>query len=400
MNKDSKNESEKDSNGEKPPRISLPKLETRLNKLYDFRNNIIDNRIEMKYKEKAEFKPVNELSIYRELHHMSFPIGLNTLRYLLGSDYIQEYDPIKDYFLKLEGKFSTLSEDYVKKFLKYIITSDPHFSELIIKHWMVSAIRCVFESGYANKTILVLFNTIQDSGKTSVANFFIPSELKRYSSINSLRGKDGLVGLYNTFIQILDEMSDMNNIPKQEFKSLISLPFISVRPPYAINRVNRDRITSFLGTSDRQSFLHEDVGTARFMVVEINAIDFGYSKLDVNCLWAQAYHYYKNGKHNKLDDELRREIRERNKRYIQGSVLTETIDNLIIPSENEKEGTFLQTKDILNYIYANSTQNKISEKSIAESLNNLKFTRTSKYIPERKQSVYGYYVKFRLHDEK
>lgn len=400
MSEDNKNEPNKGSKGEKRPKISLPKLEARLTKLYDFRNNIIDNKIEMKHKDKTMFHPVNEFSIYRELHHMSFPIGLNDLRILLGSDYVQEYDPIKEHFTNLESRVAVTGKDFIKEFINYLQTPDPHFVEIVLKHWMVSALRCLFEKGYVNKTILVFFNTVQDSGKTTLAKFLIPKELQEYSSVNSLRGKDGLVGLYNTFIQILDEMAEMNNVPKQEFKSLISLPFVSVRPPYAINRVNRDRITSFLGTSDRQSFLHEDAGTARFIVVEVDSIDFGYSKIDVNDLWAQAFRYYKSGQHLDLDERIKREIRERNKTYILGSVLSETIDDLIEPCREESDCVFLQTKDILNYVYANSALHKISERSISETLNNLKFKKVTKYLPERKQSVYGYYVKFRLLDKK
>jgi hypothetical protein len=116
-------------------------------------------------------------------------------------------------------------------------------------------------------------------------------------------------------------------------------------------------------------------------------------------MWAQAYSLYKRGEFLELPLDLKSKIQENNKRYMLGSVLTESISDLIEPSD-AKYGRFMQTKDILSFIYSHTTQKNISDRAIAESLNNLKFQKVPKYIPERKYTVYGYYVKFRLLDEK
>lgn len=396
MIKDNENNEQIQGSTEKiMSKISLPQLEKILDEIYDFRLNIIENQVEVKEKLGDEFKAVNENSVYRELHHRKFPVSMNNLRYLLGSDFIEEYNPIREYFIEITKTYSKRKEDYIKKFLAYVKSPDIELIESSLKYWMVSSIRCVFDSNYFNKTVLVFFNNVQNSGKTTLARFLIPPSLIKYSSQNSLRGKDGLVGLYNTFIQLLDEMSEMHNMNKQEFKALISTSHVSVRPPYGVRRISRERITNFIGTSDRQSFLHEDVGTARFIVLDINEIDFSYSKeIEIDSLWAQAYSYFLKGEWFSLDRKHLLMIQEKNNRYMMGSVLTETIADLLCPGDDDSEDEFKQTKDILTYLYANSSLKNISERAISESLNNLKFRRISKYLPERKQSVYGYFVKF------
>lgn len=393
------NEPEQGSAKENIPKISIPKLEAKLDKVYDFRLNVIENQVEVKEKSHSTYNAVNENSIYRELHHMSFPIGMNSLRYILGSNYIKEFNPVKQYFLDLEDRSTEDSTDHIFELISYLSVKELDFCDTAIKHWMVSAIRCVFESGEFNKTILVFFNTIQNSGKTSFARFFIPPALLKYSSQNSLAGKDGLVGLYSTFIQLLDEMAEMQKMNKQEFKSLVSLSYVAVRPPYGKTRIHRDRITSLIGTSDRQSFLPEDVGSARFIVIEIQQIDFSYSKnIEIDKLWTQAYRHYLNREYLELNHEFQLKIQEQNKRYMVGSSITETISSIMEPSDS-KNGVFMQTKDILGYLYSHTSLKSISDRSISESLNNLRFQKVSRYLPERKYSVYGYFIRLMLLEE-
>jgi hypothetical protein len=82
MSEDNKNEPEKGSTGEKPPKISLPNLEKILNELYDFRLNVIMDDVEISVKNDSKYSSVNKNSVYRKLHNSNFPVCSKMLNIL------------------------------------------------------------------------------------------------------------------------------------------------------------------------------------------------------------------------------------------------------------------------------------------------------------------------------
>jgi predicted P-loop ATPase len=80
---------------------------------------------------------------------------------------------------------------------------------------------------------------------------------------------------------------------------------VQVRGAYQRNPINKPAITSFIGTVNNiGGVLNDASGNRRFMATTILSIDFDYTKIDVNQVWAQAYAMYKAGEPwNLVQDE-------------------------------------------------------------------------------------------------
>jgi len=399
MSKDTKSKGENSAKNQKKSgneSVSVQKLEDALSSTYEFRNNIILNQIEYRFKNAPEFQPVNTNSIFRHLHYNSVPISMVKLKIILGSDYVEEYNPITDYFIKCESLYSKEEHgDYINELLNYCDVENHGLFVRTFKVWMVNAIRTIFEPKAVNKTIYVLFNNIQNSGKTTFIRSLFPDELRDYTFENQLNdSKDGKITLAKCAFHILDEMVALSQMGMESFKALVSKDKIDLRPPYGVNIISRPRISSFIGSSDRFGFLKEDVGTARFVIQEINGFDFAYSKnINPNIIWSQAYNYYKNKQFLEISKLDKLDIQEFNKRYIRTSFITEAINEIIIPSTKLK-GEFLQAKDIVNELQITNGRIAISDRKIGDALNHSGFERVRHYDTKRKMTLNGYYVEF------
>lgn len=377
---------------ERKSSISVEELENKLNKFFNFRIDIILNRLEYREKGQSDFEEVNINSIYRFLHQNDVPVSFNKLKIILGSDFVETYNPVEAYFEHIRDLYSLECHgDYILYFTSFLDATDNDMFLESLKVWMVSAVRCALEKNYFNRKILVLFNTQQESGKTSLARFLTPPALKEYAIENSVDGKDGLITLSNTFIHLLDEMAPISGRNMQEFKSFVSRDKVDVRRPYEAKRTSRPRISSFIGTSDRFGFLPEDAGTSRFIVNELERIDFNYSQeINLDILWSQAYYYLRDAKYLDFDSITKQIIAKNNEKYVFSTILSEVIASIIEPGEKQDE--FMQTVDILRLINQESPI-PISERKIGTTLSALKFIRIRHYCSSRKMTLHGYFVK-------
>lgn len=377
---------------EKKKSISLLELENKLNEYFEFRLDICLNKLEYRQLGESNFAEVNLNSIYRYLHQRNVQVGINILKIILGSDFINEFNPIDKYFREIKDLYNpNIHGDYIANFTSYLSSTDYDLLMISIRVWMVSAVKCALNSEVFNRKILVFFNTQQESGKTSLARFFVPQRLKVYSVENSIDGKDGLITLSNSFIHILDEMAPMSGRNMQEFKSFVSRDKVDVRPPYEAKRISRPRISSFIGTSDRHGFLPEDAGTSRFIVNELEKIDFRYSNvIDIDILWSQAYYHLRREEFTDFDLLTKQKIAKNNEKYVFNTVLSEVVSSIIEPGDKGDE--FMQTIDIIKLIHQHSHV-PISDRKIGTTLSSLKFNRIRHYCPERKMTLVGYFVR-------
>ena len=378
----------------KTANISIKKLEFELNKHYNFRYNSITNKIEGKLKKIENYKPINENSIYRYLHKKGTPIGMSKLKIILGSDFVEEYNPIKSYFHESQMLYNeTLHGDYIDKLLSYCQVPDHDLFVRTFKVWMVSAIQTIFVDKSVNKRIFVLFNNIQNSGKTTFVRSLFPDDLKIYVLENQLDdSKDGLITLSKCAFHILDEMEVLEKMRMSSFKSIISKDKIDLRPPYGTGLISKPRITSFIGTSDQFGFLKEDVGTARFIVQEVKKIDFNYSNnINPDILWSQAYQLFKNNDCLTISNDDQKAILENNKRFIRTSFISEAILELLKPS-SEDVGEFMMSSEIAKFLKSKNQYIQITDRKIGDSLNSLGFERVKHYCKERKLTLSGYFV--------
>jgi predicted P-loop ATPase len=116
----------------------------------------------------------------------------------------------------------------------------------------------------------------------------------------------------------------------------------------------------------------------RWLILELDSINRDYSiKVDVDQIWAEAVLLVSQDFNYKWDSVDWNEFKEHNQRYLKETPSMQYIKTYFdIPSNGE--GSWMQPKEILNFLNANKKirredQHKISEVEIGMALTNLNF---------------------------
>lgn len=209
----------------------------------------------------------------------------------------QRYNPIKDYFLSLEGKYDPGSDGqpYVNDlFAKFFTNPDGHFGRWLFR-WMVGAIAKVF--GRQRNPMLVLVGP-QQMGKSFLARWLCPVDRLKYFTEQpiSTDSKDHKLRLADRLIWEVPELGATTRRQDIEaLKAFITTRDISERPPYGKYPIHKPALCSFIGSvnDDGAGFLNDPTGSTRFLACEITDIDHSYTIHDIHQLWAEAYYFYR-----------------------------------------------------------------------------------------------------------
>jgi len=363
-------------------------VERYLQKHYDLRFNTILLDIEYKQKHTKEWKICNEDSLFIEMQKKGINIQMAKLISILKSDFVPKFNPITNYFKTLP---KWCGKDYIKELCSYISTPTPKQFEYHLKKWLARSIKCMLIEGYFNKQAFIITDkgSGQNIGKSHLTKWLCPPTLPVNRSFEDSK-KDNLIKLAtNTFI-LLDELDGISRKDLNSLKALFSMDEIRVRLPYARREETVQRIANFIGSTNEESFLNDPTGSVRWLVFHITAIDWNYSKkLDVNKIWAQAYALAKD---KNFDESFTRqdviENEKRNQVYQVRTPETEMIAILFeVPtSKTQHKIEFLTSTEILIFLKANSSLNRLSPVSVGKALKLLKFPRV------KKGGSYGYNV--------
>lgn len=318
---------------------------------------------------------------------------MNKLEILLKSHWIEKYNPIENYFKNLP-KWN--GENHIQKLANYITTTDNASFQNHFEKWLTRAVLCSLKKGYVNKQCFVLFNTKQNSGKTSFLRFLIPTELEKYYTEDIGIDKDGLISLCKSLIINIDELSVMSKIDVNTLKSFISKNTINARLPYDRKSSLMHRTASFCGSTNRSDFLTDETGSVRWQIFEVLEIDFNYSKeININQVWAQAYFnaFERKNYNPELTAEDILENEKRNEKYKQISLEQEIIITHFEKSENKNE--FLTATDIM-LAMNNALGVRLNIIKIGKALTVLNYER----IKHSKRQVYGYVIKRKIEESK
>mgnify|MGYP000589605939 FL=1 len=115
---------------------------------------------------------------------------------------------------------------------------------------------------------------------------------------------DSRIELAKNVIVILDDINNWHSSGLKAMKSVISSKVIKVRPPYGAVSVTKPRTASFFATTNELGFLNEQ-GDTRWAIFRVKNLDWGYTEMDFNQLWAQAFKLAKRSNEVTFSDALR-----------------------------------------------------------------------------------------------
>jgi hypothetical protein len=356
---------------------------------YQIRNNIVTNEYECREKGTENFEMLNENNIFIKMQFSGLNISLNNLVALLKSDFIERFDPFREYFGNLPAW--DRKTDHITALAQYVKTKDRTRFDLHFKKWLVRVVACALDDGYFNKQAFILVHDRQNSGKSTFCRFLCPSALSNYIAENLSIDKDSRILLTRNLLINLDELSTLSKVEINSLKSLFSKDKINNRLPYDRRNSIIPRRCSFVGSTNQTEFLNDESGSVRWLCFVIDEIDWDYkNQVDTDLVYSQAYFLYKNGFEYNLTQEEIRENEEYNKQFQLISSERELVSKFIKPGSREENDFFMTATDILMNL-TTRTENKIklSAMNIGKAM---KFCGIGR-VKHSTQKVYGYYVK-------
>jgi len=251
-------------------------------------------------------------------------------------------------------------------------------------------VKCAIVDSYFNKQAFILVHDKQNSGKSTFCRFLCPPALSNYIAENLSIDKDSRILLTTNLLINLDELSTLSKIEINSLKSLFSKDKINDRLPYDRKNSIIPRRASFIGSTNQAEFLSDESGSVRWLCFVIDSIDWSYKeKININDVWAQAYHLFKTNFVCDLTADEIRENEEYNRQFHITTSELELVHKYLSPGTKEVHESFMTATEILLYIAEQTCGRvKLNNINVGRALKMLLFTREKKY-PERN---YGYYV--------
>ena len=234
-----------------------------------------------------------ENSLWCAMQHHGMAVNLNELHTLLGSDFVKEYHPLREY---LDGLPPWDGEtDYIGRLATMVhVKESPHsplqqdksrerndLSETpvrfadILKRWMVSMIAAALDETVVNQVILTLIGR-QGSYKTSFMQHILPPVLSEYyttKSNSSRMTKDDLFTMTENLVINLEEIDTMPPSELNQLKAMVTQRYVDERRAYGRNKVHLPHVASFVATGNNLQFLTDDTGNRRWLPFEVEDID-------------------------------------------------------------------------------------------------------------------------------
>lgn len=373
------NEDEIDDDEEKP--AAIERLEMFLNKRYNFRYNIVTGKLEYKKVRNQIYKPITDFvenSILREVLKAKVKCSIQGLRYLLMSDYVEQFDPFKEYF-------STLPEvnqevDYINELANTITTTNQELWLECFKKWFVAMVACVTNEKVVNQTVIV-FSGKQGIGKTTWMEKLVPKPLKEYlfSGTINPNNKDTLIHLAECMLINLDELENLNKTEIGSLKEIITKSYIRMRKAYGHNNETLPRRASFAGSVNTAQFLNDTTGSRRFLCFEVEHIEY-HHKVNLDNCYKQALHLIEEGFRFWFNNEEIKNINQNNEQYQIKSPEEELLLTWFEKADKETANAFLNATQIATRLafFSNININSGTVNQLGKALKKHGFMRISK----------------------
>lgn len=318
-----KKEKENDSSHKK---ATVEEMEEFINGYMKFRMNMLTHQIETQliadaYTDRPEASACHwqrltdhiENSLWCAMQHHGMAVNLNELHTLLGSDFVKEYHPLKEY---LDGLPPWDGEtDYIGRLAAMVhVKESPHsplqqdksrerndLSETpvrfadILKRWMVSMIAAALNETVVNQVILTLIGR-QGSYKTSFMQHILPPVLSEYyttKSNSSRMTKDDLFTMTENLVINLEEIDTMPPSELNQLKAMVTQRYVDERRAYGRNKVHLPHVASFVATGNNLQFLTDDTGNRRWLPFEVKDIDSPWeADIPYEGIYSQTYALY------------------------------------------------------------------------------------------------------------
>lgn len=270
----------------------------------DFRINDLDESLEVSLDESAwsPFDDTTDAIINMRLRDLGYGSRKRNKpsfdavgkAFLVRGDQ-QRYNPIRIYFEKLRQEPYQPQQTNEGQYKPYLLhdfclamfdNPDGMFSTWLFR-WMAGAVAKLF---WQERNPILVLTGEQEIGKSTFIRWLCPIPERFREGPIRPDSKDDRFRLADMFIQEIPELgSTTRRADVEAFKDHITRKFIHERPFFGKRPVKKPAVCSFVASVnfDGAGFLVDSTGSSRFLVTEINHINFAYQKNNVDLYWRE-----------------------------------------------------------------------------------------------------------------
>jgi len=291
---------------------------------YYFQLNDCTDRVEVNG---IPITDVKESQIKSDLRNIGLrQVNVARDHYIAHANIEGKYHPVHKYLDRLEWD----GRGHIAKLASYF--DDKHGAfPFILRRFLIGA---VAKSFLGERNRMLVLDGSQYLGKSYFVRWLVPERMRKEHYLESPINpdiKDHRIRLVSTWIWEVAELgSTTRRADREALKHFLSMQQVTVRVPYAHFDINKPALSSFVGTINNEAgFLNDPTGHTRYMTVHLEDIDWSYSKeVDINQVWAEAYHAYKAEETWRLEGHERETVQKINEGYEISDPLTDLIATL------------------------------------------------------------------------
>lgn len=276
---------------------------------YDFRYNEIRQILEFKKKGKNTYRDFEhehlnslwiEFQLDKDFRGRGEKPGISLLEIILYSHFTPKHNPIKAYFQSLVWD----ETDHIEKLANTVKISDVYLTDgtalvlhwkKMFQRWLVCSVACGL--GKSVNQVMLLFVGSQGTYKTTFMNKLCPDQIDNYAFTGHINPEltdnttaDMLAEKF--LINIDDQLQSIFDKDMHKIKGIITATSVTNRKAYRRDTKKRARIANFVGSVNKET-IFQDIENRRYLTFKIDSININ-TKIDINQVWAQAYHLYCN----------------------------------------------------------------------------------------------------------
>jgi putative DNA primase/helicase len=275
---------------------------------YRFRFNEVTDRIEVNGEPITDVLQAQIRAQMRDKRHKSMSAIEDAYT---AEAWRNRYHPVRDYFAGLQWD----GQPNIDKLASHFTDRHGVFP-LYLRRWLIGAVAKLYERDARN--FMLVLDGAQYIGKSRFVRWLCPLDGYFFEGPLNTDDKDTWIRLTSIFVWELSELdATTKKADRAALKDFVTRHDVTIRRPYAKHDVIKPALASLIGSINEEGpgFLNDPTGNTRFAVVNLTEIDFGYTALDLDQIWAEAYTAYQAGEQWELTPFERQQQAEINAEY-------------------------------------------------------------------------------------